>query len=105
MGFLEYIEKLRERSASEREQWALSIAIGFTAFLSVIWFFFSVADFSGSAVVEYVPAEAPAAVSADSPLQVLLQAGGQFKDLVGETLGVLGRIEYAPSGTPEGATR
>jgi len=97
VSVLDFIERLREKSVSERKQWALGIAFGITLFIGLIW---ATVLMSRLTVTPALPAaDNQTTVATDTPFNTLgsgfREAWTSFK----ESLSSVGSVDYAPAST------
>jgi len=96
---LEFIERLRERPARERKQWAFGIALGITLLVGFVWASVLMVRISNMLGATPPPTENSTLVATDTPFGTLM---GGFRDAWGsfkESLSNANSIDYVPTST------
>src|SRR5258708_5713482 len=98
MGLIDFIERLRGRSVREREQWALSIALGVTTFIFLVWLAVFMSRLQAPTDVSSVSSQAVASTSVESPFDTISQTFKDAYQTIQEGINAVGSVNYQPQG-------
>src|SRR5258708_25046641 len=98
MGIMDLIENLRERSARERERWAISVAIGVTLFIFLVWLALFMARISTFSQTPASPSNLTTTTHADTPFGTVSQSVKHAWKGFQDSISNLGSVHYHPHG-------